>query len=139
MSDFVQKKFWISAETAEKIEAESKALGVSQSELVRERLSIFSQPKTELENAQGEAPKTKSGNGFDEERARILLQQLAVKDEQISKLTEALLNAQESAKAAQVLHAADAMPQAFESEPQKEEEREERKSRWRRLVDAWRG
>lgn len=55
--------------------------------------------------------------------------QLAVKDEQISRLQDALVAAQETAKAAQVLHAQER--RAIESA--------EQKSRWRRLRDAWRG
>ena len=54
---------------------------------------------------------------------------LAVKDGQISRLQDALDAAQETAKAAQVLHAQER--RAIESAGQK--------SRWRRLRDAWRG
>lgn len=55
--------------------------------------------------------------------------QLAVKDGQISRLQDALDAAQETAKAAQVLHAQER--RAIESA--------EQKSRWWRLRDAWRG
>jgi adenosylmethionine-8-amino-7-oxononanoate aminotransferase len=55
--------------------------------------------------------------------------QLAVKDAQISRLQDALDAAQETAKAAQVLHAQER--RALESS--------EQKSRWQRLRDAWRG
>lgn len=58
--------------------------------------------------------------------------QLDVKDAQIEKLGEALADAQATAKGAQALHAATAQTLALESQEQK-------KSRWRRLVEAWRG
>lgn len=58
--------------------------------------------------------------------------QLNVKDAQIEKLVEALADAQATAKGAQALHAATAQTLALESQEQK-------KSRWRRLVEAWRG
>ena len=58
--------------------------------------------------------------------------QLDAKDKQIEALSNALVSAQETAKAAQVLHAADKPELALESVEQK-------KSRWARLRDAWRG
>lgn len=58
--------------------------------------------------------------------------QLAVKDEQIGRLADALEDAQAATKAAQALHAAATQTMALES-------RGQAKSRWRRLLDAWRG
>lgn len=58
--------------------------------------------------------------------------QLDVKDAQIEKLGEALADAQDTAKAAQALHAATAQTLAIESTEQK-------KSRWKRVLEALRG
>lgn len=58
--------------------------------------------------------------------------QLDVKDAQIEKLGEALADAQATAKAAQALHAATAQTLALESQEQK-------KSRWKRVLEALRG
>lgn len=58
--------------------------------------------------------------------------QIDVKDAQIEKLGEALADAQATAKAAQALHAATAQTLALESQEQK-------KSRWKRVLEALRG
>lgn len=80
----------------------------------------------------GEIPENTAGNTALE----LLGRQLEVKDKQIESLNEALLAAQETAKAAQVLHGAEkAEHVVLESVEQKEE----RLSRWERLRKAWRG
>lgn len=68
-----------------------------------------------------------------------LAAQIYVKDGQIESLSAALVAAQETAraaqevaKAAQVLHAADKPELALETAEQK-------RTRWQRLMDAWRG
>ena len=74
-----------------------------------------------------------TGNSADvasESAILALTKQLDVKDEQIAALNRSLDAAHETAKAAQVLHAQEC--RALESVEQK-------KSRWRRLVDAWNG
>lgn len=58
-----------------------------------------------------------------------LTEQLSAKDGQISRLQDALDAAQETAHAAQVLHA----------QERKALESTEQKSRWQRLREAWRG
>lgn len=58
--------------------------------------------------------------------------QLDVKDAQIRTLGEALADAQATAKGAQALHAATAQTLALESQEQK-------KSRWKRVLEALRG
>lgn len=63
-----------------------------------------------------------------------LTEQLAVKDEQLATLGRALEAAQETAKAAQALHAADRRDLTLESA----EVKLERGSRWARLREAWR-
>lgn len=67
--------------------------------------------------------------GGSSEAVAALAGQLAVKDGQIAALNRALEAAQETAKAAQVLHA----------QERKAIESAEQKSRWRRLRDAWHG
>lgn len=68
-----------------------------------------------------------------ESAVEALTKQLEVKDEQIAALNAALVSAQDTAKAAQALHAADVAPSlALESQEQKQ-------SRWERLKAAWRG
>lgn len=62
-----------------------------------------------------------------------LQKQLEVKDRQIADLSAALVAAQETAKAAQALHAAD-KAEAMAIEPA-----EMKKGRWQRLKEAWRG
>lgn len=80
---------------------------------------------------QNEADAIRSGGGSQgsSDAVSALVEQLAVKDGQISRLQDALDAAQGTAKAAQVLHAQER--RALESEGQK--------GRWRRLLDAWRG
>lgn len=59
--------------------------------------------------------------------------EIKIKNEQIAALNAALVSAQDTAKAAQALHAADVAPSlALESQEQKQ-------SRWERLKAAWRG
>lgn len=79
-----------------------------------------------------EAPSNTSDNTI----LGLLSRQLDVKDGQIKALNEALLAAQETAKAAQALHGAEKVEHvAIESAGQKEK----RLSRWERLKRAWRG
>ena len=74
------------------------------------------------------------------EAYKELKKQLEVKDDQIRSLNEALINAQEQGKAAQLLQAADKREQLLPaSEGDKEEEKEKPKTRFQRLVEAWRG
>ena len=59
----------------------------------------------------------------DGRRRFALTEQLAVKDDQIASLGRALEAAQETAKAAQALHAANVQERALESSEQKERRR----------------
>lgn len=77
-----------------------------------------------------------SGNNGNSGVSAVIVEQLTVKDEQIASLSRALEAAQETAKAAQALHAVDRREDlALESAGQKLE----RGSRWARLREAWRG
>lgn len=62
----------------------------------------------------------------------VLREQLRVKDEQISGLNKALLAAQETAKAAQVLQAAEKQPAMLERE-----NKERQHETWRDRVRRW--
>ena len=85
-----------------------------------------------------------------------LRKQLEIKDRQIADLSAALVNAQESLKAEQLLHATEKkelLLKAGETDPKpkqdetvsipeekpEENEPKERKNLWQRLVEAWRG
>lgn len=74
-----------------------------------------------------------------DEQILSLLAQLEAKDSHISSLTEALISAQDTAKAAQLLHAADAIPNALGSvgDVTEAKEKAEKKTRWQRLRAAW--
>ena len=63
----------------------------------------------------------------------ILEKQLAEKDRQIDRLLDALVVSQEQTKAAQALNAAD------KKEVKALESSEQKKTRWQRLKEAWRG
>ena len=76
----------------------------------------------------GNAPKSVPWEVYED-----LRRQLEVKDGQIADLSAALVAAQETAKAAQALHAAD-KAEAMAIEPAGE-----KKGLWRRLKEAWRG
>lgn len=136
----VKKTFRIEKSVAEELAETAESEGATATEIVEKAITFYARRDAKSgerarENSDGKDAGASPRGGFDDGETNALLRQLAVKDEQISKLTEALLNAQGSAKAAQVLHAADVVPPALASE----ERRENRKSRWRRLAEAWRG
>jgi hypothetical protein len=76
----------------------------------------------------GNAPKSVPWEVYED-----LRRQLEVKDGQIANLSAALVSAQETAKAAQALHAAE------KAEAMAIESAEAKKSRWQRLKEAWQG
>lgn len=84
-------------------------------------------------------PSATSSNGSEKavealvSQLEALQKQLEVKDRQIADLSAALVSAQETAKAAQALHAAD------KAEAMAIESAEAKKSRWQRLKEAWQG
>lgn len=115
------KTFRLSEGDLEQLKYICSERGCSQSDAIRSAI-------------QNEADAIRSGERPEEseeshEMVFALVGQLAVKDEQIAALNRALEAAQETAKAAQVLHA----------QERKAIESAEQKSRWRRLRDAWRG
>ena len=136
----VKKTFRIEKSVAEELAETAESEGRTATEIVEKAITFYASRDEKSgdqvrENSGGKGAGASSQGGSDDAETNALLQQLAVKDEQISKLTEALLNAQESAKAAQILHAVDVVPPTLASG----ERKENRKSRWRRLAEAWRG
>ncbi len=123
MSKTKQKGWRITQELDQLIQS-SKPPGMSESAYVTKVLhEALTQPR--------------AGGGVPDGAAmEVLARQLAVKDEQIAALGKALEAAQETAKAAQALHAADRREDlALEGSGQ----RRGSESRWQRLRDAWRG
>ena len=136
----VKKTFRLEKSAVLQLEGAASAEGKTATEIVEKAIALYAiRGKDSDESGRENGNRNADCDGVKEqphdEISSELLRQLAVKDEQISKLADALLNAQESAKAAQVLHAADVAPRTFEGG----ERSEKRKTRWRRLTEAWRG
>lgn len=109
----------------ELLKSYAKDNGLTQAEAIREA----------IQNLGAVTQAERAGDGWVQTVA-ALTEQLAVKDDQLATLGRALEAAQETAKAAQALHAVDRKEDlALESAGQKHE----RRSRWERLREAWRG
>lgn len=122
-----QKNFKLEEKTLADLQEYAERNSMTQTEVVEEAIRAYIRElyASYTPDSEGSRP----GNAFEVE---ALVKQLDVKDKQIEALSNALVSAQETAKAAQVLHAADKPELALESVEQK-------KSRWARLRDAWRG
>ena len=101
--------------------------GVSQSDAIR--YAIRSATQNEVGALHGEIPKNEQVEHG--EVVSELIRQLKVKDEQITALNQALVNAQETAKAAQVLQAKATMGELSETAGDVPEQ--PRRSWWQRL------
>ena len=101
--------------------------GVSQSDAIR--YAIRSATQNEAGALHGEIPKNEQVEHG--EVVSELIRQLKVKDEQITALNQALVNAQETAKAAQVLQAKATMGELSEAAGDVPEQ--PRRSWWQRL------
>lgn len=121
----VQKNLKLSEECISELVKLSAERSCPQSELVEQAIREIAEgyPKDSQKIADNSAL---------ESAVEALTKQLEVKDEQIAALNTALVSAQDTAKAAQALHAADVAPLALESQEQKQ-------GRWERLKAAWRG
>ena len=121
----VKKTYRIKQETADKLTRIANSEGITVTEVLERAIHVYG---------------TSSDDGHTDNLAIQALSnelerlhgQLDAKDHQIEQLGEALSDAQATAKAAQALHAATSQVKALESSEQK-------KSRLRRLMDAWRG
>lgn len=136
-----QKNFKLEEKTLADLQEYAERNSMTQTEVVEEAIRAYIRElyASYTPDSEGSRP----GNAFEVEALVKQLdvkdkqldakdKQLDVKDKQIEALSNALVSAQETAKAAQVLHAADKPELALESVEQK-------KSRWARLRDAWRG
>lgn len=125
----VKKTYRLEEETIRELEKLCEATGKTATEAIE--LAI---QKAIRETYGGGGPE-RVGDGWAQTVA-ALTEQLTVKDEQLATLGRALEAAQETAKAAQALHAVDRKEDLLlESSDQKQASR----SRWERLRKAWRG
>ena len=129
-----QKNFKLEEKTLADLQEYAERNSMTQTEVVEEAIRAYIRElyASYTPDSEGSRP----GNAFEVEalvkQLDVKDKQLDAKDKQIEALSNALVSAQETAKAAQVLHAADKPELALESVEQK-------KSRWARLRDAWRG
>ena len=127
----VKKTFRLEEELVSELDKLAKERGVSQTAALEAAIhSAIHAPYTEPYTCQTSGEEKNATQTAPEVEA--LIRQLDVKDQQIRDLSSALVAAQETVKRAQYLHASDKSERALESAEQK-------KSRWARLVDAWRG
>lgn len=125
----VKKTYRLEQDTADYLASLASDAGVTVTEALERAIRAYgSEP--DACHTHEDAP-DKAVDALSEELSR-LHSQLDAKDRQIDRLTDALADAQATAKAAQALHAATAQTLALESAEQK-------KSRWQRLLEAWRG
>ena len=118
----VKKTYRLEQETIDELEKLCSDSGKSATEVIEGAIhDAIRLPDTE-----------RAGEGWAQTVA-ALTDQLAVKDDQIASLGRALEAAQETAKAAQALHAAD------KAEVMAIESAEMKKGRWQRLKEALRG
>lgn len=122
----VSRTYRIEQETAGKIAEIAENEKMTATEVVEAAIRLYFSEKYAENTA-------KLVNKDDSQALSMLAEQLAVKDEQINKLTEALADSTKAIQGAQVLHHETTQASmALESTEQK-------KSRWRRLRDAWHG
>ena len=116
-----QKMFRLSDSEVEKLKSEARRRGCTQTDVIRSCIAQL-----------GEDTRCEDGGGATGVVLDALVRQLDAKDAQLADMGAALVAAQETARAAQALHAADKPELRLEAA-------EHRKSRWARLRDAWRG
>ena len=105
------KSFRLQDSDVELLEQLAKDRGESQSDVIRFAIQYLAN-----------VSHNETHNETPDEVISELIRQLKVKDEQISSLNQALVNAQETAKAAQVLHAKSTigeLPESTDEKPKK--------------------
>lgn len=112
----VKKTYRLEQETIEELEKLCSDSGKSATEVIEGAIHDA------IHEPYGESGPERAGDGWAQTVA-ALTDQLAVKDDQIASLGRALEAAQETAKAAQALHAANVQERALESSEQKESRR----------------
>ena len=122
----VKKTYRLEQDTVSELERIAETEGVTATEALERAVAAYGMvPDAEpYADGAGESPLVDA-----------VVAQLAVKDAQIAALGRALEAAQETAKAAQALHAMGQRRAEIEDAPSKEA----RRTRWQRLKDAWRG
>lgn len=121
----VSRTYRIEQKTADKITEIAENENMTATEVVEDAIRAYS-PGKYIGNTANKVDST------DSQALTALVEQLAVKDEQIAKLMETVADGTKAVQGAQALHHETAQTLALESTEQK-------LSRWQRLKRAWRG
>lgn len=121
----VSRTYRIEQKTADKITEIAKNENMTATEVVEDAIRAYS-PGKYIGNTANKVDST------DSQALTALVEQLAVKDEQIAKLMDTVADSTKAVQGAQALHHETAQTLALESTEQK-------LSRWQRLKRAWRG
>lgn len=122
----VKKTYRLEQDTVSELERIAETEGVTATEALERAVATYGRVPDAEPYADG---------AVESPLVDAVVAQLAVKDAQIEALGRALEAAQETAKAAQALHAMGQRRAEIEDAPSKEA----RRTRWQRLKDAWRG
>lgn len=126
----VKKTFRIEEDAYDELVELSAGWGVAQGAAIERAIRIARQmPDTLPDTCQTGAS---THGGGDSAAVAALIEQLAKKDEQITKLMETVADSTKAVQGAQALHHETAQTLALESTEQKQ-------SRWQRLKRAWMG
>ena len=121
----VSRTYRIEQKTADKITEIAENENMTATEVVEDAIRAYS-PGKYIGNTANKVDST------DSQALTALVEQLAVKDEQIAKLMDTVADSTKAVQGAQALHHETAQTLALESPEQK-------LSRWQRLKRAWRG
>lgn len=121
----VSRTYRIEQKTADKITEIAENENITATEVVENAIRAYS-PGKYIGNTANKVDST------DSQALTALVEQLAVKDEQIAKLMDTVADSTKAVQGAQALHHETAQTLALESTEQK-------LSRWQRLKRAWRG
>lgn len=121
----VSRTYRIEQKTADKITEIAENENMTATEVVEDAIRAYSTGKY-IGNTANKVDST------DSQALTALVEQLAVKDEQIAKLMDTVADSTKAVQGAQALHHETAQTLALESTEQK-------LSRWQRLKRAWRG
>lgn len=121
----VSRTYRIEQKTADKINEIAENENMTATEVVEDAIRAYS-PEKYIGNTANKVGST------DSQALTALVEQLAVKDEQIAKLMDTVADSTKAVQGAQALHHETAQTLALESTEQK-------LSRWQRLKRAWRG
>lgn len=121
----VSRTYRIEQKTADRITEIAESENMTATEVVEDAIRMYSHEKY-VGNTENKIGST------DSQTLTALVEQLAVKDEQIAKLMDTVADGTKAVQGAQALHHETAQALALESADQK-------LSRWQRLKRAWRG